>query len=106
MSASSRQTLLPLAVGLSLLVGWHGLSLMLPPFLMAGPLEVLQAMVHHASDLATAAATTGTAALAGLGIAAITGLAARPESPLAAPVRAAPDTAPGRPERVCVCVCV
>ena len=75
MNASSRQTLLPLAVGLSLLVGWHGLSLMLPPFLMAGPLEVLQAMVRHASVLATAAATTGSAALAGLGIAAITGLA-------------------------------
>lgn len=66
--------LLPVAVGVALLGAWQGLASALPPFLMAGPLEVGAAMADHAPTLLTAAGTTGTAALAGLGIATLAGL--------------------------------
>ena len=75
MTLDHRQSILPIAVGLSLVAAWHGLSLILPPFLLAGPGAVLQAMAQHASVLATAAATTGSAALAGLALASLVGLA-------------------------------
>lgn len=65
---------LPAVVAAALLVAWQGLASYLPPFLMAGPVEVVQAMAAHAATLTTAAMTTGTAALAGLAIAAVLGL--------------------------------
>lgn len=69
------QRLLPAAVGGGLLLAWQGLASMLPPFLLAGPLEVARAAVAHADTLATGAAMTGSAALAGLALAAGLGLA-------------------------------
>ena len=70
----SRTVLLPALVGLVVLVGWQLLSATLPPFLMAGPLEVLSALSAHAGKLAHSAWITGSAAVAGLCIATLSGL--------------------------------
>ncbi len=67
--------LLPVGLGVALLALWHLASLALPPFLLAGPVAVLQAMVDYADKLAVAAWTTGSAAVAGLVIASLSGLA-------------------------------
>lgn len=71
---NDRRNILPVLVGLSLLALWHGLSMVLPPFLLAGPIDVVQAMGQHATTLTTAAVTTGSAAIAGLALASAIGL--------------------------------
>ncbi len=63
------------AVAIGLLLAWQGLILLtgLPPFLLPGPLAVLQALVGHRQLLAVAALRSLTEMLAGFGLGASLG---------------------------------
>lgn len=71
----SRTVLLPGLVGVAVLLAWQLMACALPPFLMAGPLEVAAALVDYGPKLAHAAWTTGSSAVAGLAFATVGGVA-------------------------------
>lgn len=70
----SRTILLPAIVGIAVLVVWQLIASALPPFLMAGPLDVATALVGYGPKLAHAAWITGSSAVAGLAFATAAGL--------------------------------
>ncbi len=66
----------PWAVGGVLLLAWQLAAAPLPPYLMAGPVEVVEAIAARPTELAHAAWTTGSAAVVGLALASAVGLSA------------------------------